>query len=49
MTEYKIVNLSAMLEELGEDAVKAILSDFSCPLNPDVEFGSMSIVGVETK
>lgn len=38
MTEYKIVNLSAMLEELGEDAVKAILSDFSCPLNPDVEF-----------
>ena len=38
MMQYRIVNLSVMLEELGEDAVKAILSDFSCPLNKDVEF-----------
>ena len=38
MMQYRIVNLSAMLEELGEDAVNAILSDFSCPLNPDIEF-----------
>ena len=38
MTEYRILNLSEMLEELGEDKVKAILSDFSCPLNPDVEY-----------
>lgn len=38
MTDYRIVNLSAMVEELGENAVKAILSDFSCPLNPDIEF-----------
>ncbi|MBR3973261.1 MAG: N-acetyltransferase [Oscillospiraceae bacterium] len=38
MTEYRIVNLSAMVEELGEDRVKSILSDFSCPINPDIEF-----------
>ena len=38
MTGYRVVNLGAMIEELGEDAVKRILSDFSCPLNPDVEF-----------
>ena len=37
MTGYKVINLSLMLDELGEDAVKSILSDFSCPLNPDVE------------
>lgn len=38
MTGYRVVNLGAMIEELGEDAVKSILSDFSCPLNPDVEY-----------
>lgn len=38
MMQYRIVNLSAMLEELGEDATKTILSDFSCPLNKDVEY-----------
>lgn len=27
-----------MISEIGEDRVKAILSDFSCPLNKDVEF-----------
>lgn len=38
MTEYRIVNLSAMIEELGEKRVKSILSDFSCPINPDIEY-----------
>lgn len=37
MTGYKIVNLSIMLEELGEDSVQEFLSSFSCPLNKDVE------------
>lgn len=37
MTGIQIVNLKIMLEELGEDTTKRILSDFSCPLNPDVE------------
>lgn len=37
MIGYKIVNLSIMLEELGEDSVREILSSFSCPLNADVE------------
>lgn len=37
MTGTKIVNLNIMLEELGEEAVKGILSSFSCPLNSDVE------------
>lgn len=26
-----------MLDELGEDTAKSVLSNFSCPLNPDVE------------
>lgn len=38
MTDYRVVNLSAMVEELGEDRVKTILSDFSCPMNADIEF-----------
>ena len=38
MTGYRVVNLKILIEELGEDAAKAILSDFSCPLNRDVEF-----------
>lgn len=37
MTGYKIVNLQTMVEVVGENTVKGILSDFSCPLNPDVE------------
>ena len=37
MTGYRIVNLKLMLEELGEDTVKSILSEFSCPMNEDVE------------
>lgn len=38
MTGYRTVNLKIMLDEVGEDTVKSILSDFSCPMNPDVEF-----------
>jgi len=38
MTGYRLVNLIAMTEEIGEDATKDILSSFSCPLNPDVEY-----------
>lgn len=37
MTGYRVVNLGILIEELGEDTVKDILSSFSCPLNPDVE------------
>lgn len=38
MTGYRVVNLAALIEEMGEDAAKSILSNFSCPLNPDVEY-----------
>lgn len=37
MQGIKLINLSDMLDELGEETVKGILSKFSCPLNPDVE------------
>lgn len=34
---YIGVNLKEMIEQIGENRTKEILSDFSCPLNPDVE------------
>lgn len=37
MTEYKIVNLKLILDQFGEERTKAILSEFSCPKNHDVE------------
>lgn len=37
MTGYLEVALNQMIDSLGEDKVKAILSSFSCPLNKDVE------------
>lgn len=37
MTGYKIVNLRLLIEEVGEDTAKQVLSTFSCPLNEDVE------------
>ena len=37
MTGYKIVNLKMMLNSLGEERTKELLSSFSCPLNADVE------------
>lgn len=37
MKGYKIVNLKLMIDELGEEHTKQLLSKFSCPLNEDVE------------
>ena len=37
MTGIKLVNLNMLVDEIGEGDTKAFLSDFSCPLNPDVE------------
>lgn len=37
MSGYIGFNLSEMITQLGENEVKSILSDFSCPLNADVE------------
>ena len=33
----KVVNILDMMELIGEDGVKQILSDFSCPLNVEIE------------
>ena len=35
--EYKIVNLSHMIDSLGEERCKEILSKFYCPKNEDVQ------------
>lgn len=37
MTGYKVVNLKLMVEELGEERTKELLSSFSCQFNEDVE------------
>ncbi len=37
MAGYKQFVLKEMIEQLGEESVKAILSNFSCPQNLDVE------------
>lgn len=37
MTGYLKVALNTLIEEIGEENTKQILSDFSCPLNNDVE------------
>lgn len=34
---YKLISLHDMLQKLGEDRTRAELSQFSCPLNRDVE------------
>lgn len=38
MTGYNIVNLSDIVNHLGEVDTKKILDGFSCPLNADVEY-----------
>ena len=38
ITGFKIIRLSEMLEQLGEERVDKILSSFSSPLNEDVEY-----------
>lgn len=37
MTGFKLVNLKKLIDVIGEDEAKNILSDFSCPNNSDVE------------
>lgn len=37
MTGYIGINLRELINEIGEEAAKERLSDFSCPLNEDVE------------
>ena len=37
MTGYNLLNIADMVKELGEIKTKSILSDFSCPMNLDVE------------
>lgn len=37
MTGYKVANLQLMVDTLGEEQTKELLSKFSCPLNEDVE------------
>ena len=37
MSEYVQVKLSEMIEQLGEEETKSILSQFMCPQNKDVE------------
>ncbi len=38
MDGYVQISLSELYQQYGEDRTKAILSDFSCPLNHDVEY-----------
>ncbi|MBO6229124.1 MAG: GNAT family acetyltransferase [Ruminiclostridium sp.] len=37
MNNQSIINILDLLDSLGEDTVNAILSDFSCPKNPEIE------------
>lgn len=37
MSGYIGINLKEIIEQIGEVETKSILSDFSCPLNPDIE------------
>ena len=36
-SKYLQINLKDILNELGENETKHILSSFSCPINPDVQ------------
>lgn len=36
-THFVEMNLNDVIDQLGEDATKTILSSFSCPLNNDIE------------
>lgn len=36
-THFVEINLNDMIDQLGEDVTKTILSSFSCPLNKDIE------------
>ena len=38
MIGYQKFSLREMIEELGDEKVSSIISEFSCPLNPDIEY-----------
>lgn len=38
MQGFVILNLKSIIDQIGEPAAKAVLSNFSCPLNKDVEY-----------
>ncbi len=38
MSGYIGMNLMDVIDQIGEEATKSLLSDFSCPLNKDVEY-----------
>ena len=35
--KYTVVNIINLIKEIGETEAKSVLSDFKCPLAPDVE------------
>lgn len=37
MAEYEVVQILDMINSVGEDALQEILSDFSCPINHEIE------------
>ena len=34
--EYTVINILDLLETVGEEEIGSILSDFSCPQNPEI-------------
>ena len=49
MDGYQLISLKEMLDTIGEERVKAILSNFSCPLNGDAPGDSIAGVGLVRK
>jgi hypothetical protein len=37
MTGYSLIHLATLIKEIGEEETRNFLSEFSCPVNPDVE------------
>jgi len=37
MNNHSVINILDLLDAVGEDEVKNILSDFSCPKNQEIE------------
>ena len=37
MSDFQVINILDMIESVGEDEVKSILSEFSCQKNPEIE------------
>lgn len=37
MSNFQVINILDMIESVGEDEVKSILSEFSCQKNPEIE------------